>query len=103
MRPSGFPTSDFLMTVYCLLPVPVTHLFDPLCAGEKNALQEAIVGAVTAGPPELQAQVRFCWVARINWLAHQLGCVCTSSMWLWLLTTLPADHWLAACPPKIRW
>lgn len=26
-------------------------------AGEKNALQEAIVGAVTAGPPELQAQV----------------------------------------------
>lgn len=26
-------------------------------AGEQNALQEAIVGAVTAGPPELQAQV----------------------------------------------
>lgn len=47
-------------------------------AGEKNALQEAIVGAVTAGPPELQAQVgsqglgvvgrrsRRCWAARFE-------------------------------------
>lgn len=36
-------------------PPPLQPLSPPP-AGEKNALQEAIVGAVTAGPPELQAQ-----------------------------------------------
>ncbi|PRW59064.1 HASTY 1-like isoform X1 isoform B [Chlorella sorokiniana] len=41
------------------LATQVRELWDAgrIRAGEKNALQEAIVGAVTAGPPELQAQV----------------------------------------------
>ena len=38
--------------VGCPPPVAI-----PSAAGEKNALQEAIIGAVTAGPPEMQASV----------------------------------------------
>jgi len=61
---------------------------DPRCAGEKNALQEAIVGAVTAGPPELQAQVRV-WTERGIRHVHQHGDVHSEHV------ALPADH--SAC------